>query len=234
MTNSAVEEEILTILREEGGVVRDPNGFAARFFYDRCASARNKQIVSGSLTRLDRDGLIIRDMPSAKRCTLIALPDAINRAPRKSLRVVLSETVENLVGSMEEQIQAVIDTEIQACLEERGESDAQVEQMRQEIDQLKSELHSMTDDRDRYKNMVIDMQKESVRQKVIELRQYSEELKDELRIAKHNAEHWERKARNKKWTAEDLYETIEKKLRPEQRAQIAKLMAEGLGVDVNA
>lgn len=217
MPNASVEEEILAILRDTGGVVRDDKGFAARFFYDRCATASNKQVVSGSLTRLDRQGLIVRDMPSAKRCTLIALPEAIKRPAHKSLRVVLSETVEDVVASMETQVQAVIDSEVQAELHKRGTSDEQVANLESECATLRATVESL-----KIKARPTD----ELQERISHLENQLNETREQLRIAEHNVEVWKQKAFNKRWKVADVYETVANRLTPQELNNLSKMIAE--------
>lgn len=220
-----VRDEFLKILLEEfGGEVFDPGGGVIRKIYDRMATSTSYVAVSGMISTLDRQGLVIRDMPSMKRTTRIALPEYSSHPPRKALSVVLQETSQTMVSSIEDQVSALIDAEAQRLASEVADDRLQAELglREEEIDRLNADLAAA---RSEIASLRRDSGNAALQAQIDQLKQELAEEREQRRIAENNAEVWRRNAMGKP-KVKEMMAAIKDRLDPAQRKQLESLMTE--------
>lgn len=206
-----IRDEVLLILEQEyGGEVRDPQGLAARKLFERCATTSSAGVVSTTLKQLDDEGVIVRDMPNMKRCTRIAMNDGRFEPGRKSLAVVSQYLAKTMADTFEQQVQHVVDAQSEARAQELANE--QVEAIQQELDLQKQEVKAL---RSKLASAEAPLQA-----KIDQLEQELTEVREQLRIAEHNAEVWKRKTRQ----VNDRIDSIRDRLSPDERRAIDRMM----------
>lgn len=178
----SVKDEVLTVLRELGGEVVDPDGFATRQLAARVASAASSTQVSTELGKLDRDGLVERDQPNLKRCTRIALAGPGVRPGRKSAQVLAEQASRALARELEGALEGVLDG-----LEEAHQAALDAAEERARTHALASERTRRERDQAREERDAALSAHRAVEEELAEVR-------EQAQIARHNAEVWQRQA----------------------------------------
>lgn len=206
-----VQDEILAILEELGGEVVDPKGRASRKIFDRVASTGIYSTVGAALRQLEEQGLIVRDMPTLKSTTRIALNREGTRPGMQSMEVVLERFSRSMADQLSDTVHALIETHVAYSLEQAGSTQAEVDLLKEqlalkgvEIRDLKRQLREESATPAR------------LRAQVDQLRSELEEECEARRIAEHNAQVWKNNALRK--PADHLD--------PEERRALDRLMRE--------
>lgn len=215
------KQEILTVLEEElGGEVRDAGGLAVRRIFERIASTESYTTVSSLMSDLEAEGKIIRDMPSLKRTTRVALAGRGFAPPVKDLKVVLEQFSRTMVDGLEGTVNRMIDAHVEIRLQqERAEIQAEADaELRAENERLQAEV-------ERLKGAVQEARQEPMRlrSQLDQAEADRESLEDRLKVAEHNAEVWRQNAMGRPRFREAM-SALRDRLDDDERKQLDRLM----------
>lgn len=203
-----VHDEVLIILEELGGEVVEPGGAATRLIFERVSCTTNFATVSTAIGDLEKRGLLVRDQPSLKRTTRIALARDGVRPGRKALPVAMEHLSRSMSEAVEATVRDVIEAERQAIHAEFEAQDRAAES--NEIANLRSQLQ------DRTNEVTV------LRASLDQVRKERDDALEAQRIAEHNADVW----RSKRLRAPELMEQIRDRLSPEERRDLERMMKE--------
>ena len=217
-----VHDEVLLVLEELGGEVRDSSGLAVRKIFERMATTSTYTDVSSIMKDLEEEGLIIRDQPSLKRTTRVALADRGFAPPVKDVKVVLEQFSRSLAEDLEGTVNRLVDAHVQTELAKR--EDEVSAQMNAELEKRNKQLQEQVGElREKVKRA--QEKPASLQAKNDQLEQEVADLRERLRIAEHNAEVWKQNAMGKPRFREAMA-AFKDKLPPEQKRQLERMMRE--------
>lgn len=210
-----VHDEILLVLEELGGEVTDKDGRATRLIFQRMSTTSSFTTVSTAIKRLEERGKIVRDQPTLKSTTRVALARPGVRPGRKSLPVAMEQLSRTMAENVEATVRDVIEAERDAIraeieAEDREVIDLRVEELRNEIAGFRSQLQ----DRD---NEIV-----ALRASLDQVRRERDDALEARRIAEHNAEVWKRK----RTAVPELMEQIRDRLSAGERRDLENMMRE--------
>lgn len=224
--SNRLKQEVQTVLLEVfGGEVKSPDGLAGRLLFKHISSTGTYTTLSSALGQMDKDGLLVRDMPSKKRCTRIALPEYSSYPARKSLETVIEQATVELAALLSPQVRAVIDAEtdfLRSGMEEEiaRRVEERVAVLEQEAAVAKEEWSQGMMDREAR----LELRSAQVANAEAEMA----EMREQLRIAHHNTETWKRKAQNRgqQPVSSERFAKLRDKLPDAQRRELDALMRE--------
>lgn len=219
-TQVTIKDEVLAVLEELGGEVTDPDGYAVRRVFERIASTANFTAVSGAVGELDKAGLVVRDMPTLKTTTRIALNRPGVRPGRKALVVVMEQVSRLMAATLETELQTVIDAHVEAGMMENGVHPDDVADLRDRLAAAEQRVRAQS-------ASIAELRAEParLRERLAEVEAALAEEREARANAERALESWKRKALGKAAVRETLIE-IRDLVDPAAVAEIDRIMRE--------
>lgn len=217
-----VQDEIILVLEELGGEVREGSGLAVRKIFERMATTKSYTEVSSLMSDLEAEGKIIRDMPSLKRTTRVALAGRGFAPPVKDIKVVLEQFSRTLAEDLEGTVNHLVDAHVAAKLEEQrskmtaeanGELQAENDKLRKTVEKLRERVKENEAEPMRLRGELDQAEAEI------------ESLRERLRVAEHNVEVWKQNAIGRPAFREAMA-AFKDKLRDDDRRALERMMRE--------
>jgi hypothetical protein len=185
--------------------------------------------LSSVITEMDQAGLIVRDMPSQRKCTRIALPEHSSHPSRKSLESLIASATTEITAILLPQVQAAIDAGVEVGIanaapvdsvaQDRLDIEAEVEirtaAMVSALERLMKKQASHSDNMDQIRDELVEVE--------LMLETETTDLKARLAIAENNVRVWREKAEGRTNVTEAMA-TIRTKLSHQDRNELDRMM----------